>query len=134
MPAASDGLKSGDVTGRIIGPAYAVHNELGFGFGEKVYENSLAIELTRQGLKVRQQCPMVVRYKNAVVGEYQADLVVDENVVVELKAVQKLDAAHEVQLVNYLPATRIEVGLLINFGKRVEVRRRILTPGQKRSE
>jgi len=118
----------GELTEKIIGAAYKVHNAMGFGFLEKVYENALAFELTRAGLRVVQQQPIDVFYEAQRVGEYVADMVVDGKVVVEIKATGDLSKAHEVQLVNYLKATRIEVGLLINFGRSVEVRRRILTP------
>lgn len=120
----NDDFKHTDVTERIIGAAYEVHNELGFGFLEKVYENALAIELQEQGLSVRQQEPVQVFYKGHLVGDYVADLVVEDKVVVELKAVKLLDKAHEVQLVNYLKATRMEVGLLLNFGSSVKVTRK----------
>ena len=118
-------LKHGDITERIIGAAYEVYNTLGFGFLEKVYENAMAIELRRAGLKVEAQFPITVRYKGEVVGDYAADLVVDSCVIVELKAVSALDPVHEVHLVNYLKATGIEVGLLINFGREIQIKRRI---------
>ena len=97
--------KHSDITERIIGAAYQVYNTLGFGFAEKVYENALAIELGDAGLPVRQQHPIEVFYNGRTVGDYQADLVVDNKVIVEIKAVGGLDKAHEVQLVNYLKAT-----------------------------
>lgn len=113
-----------DLTHKIIGCAYKVHNTLGCGFLERVYENSLRIELEKLGLRVRQQEPISVVYDGTVVGEFYADLWVDQRVVVELKAVQALAKEHEVQLVNYLTATRIDVGLLLNFGVSVQVRRK----------
>jgi len=119
------GYKHSEITGKIIGAAYKIHGVLGWGFLEKVYENALAMELKREGLEVGQQCPVTVRYEGEVVGEYLADLVVDGKVVVEVKAVSDLELAHEVQLVNYLKATGIEVGLLLNFGRQVEVRRKV---------
>jgi len=97
---------------------------LGPGFLEKVYENALRIELEKLGLKVKQQEPINVTYEGQVVGEYYADLWVDETVVIELKALQALAKAHEVQLVNYLTATGIDTGLLLNFGPSVQVRRK----------
>lgn len=112
------------LTEKIIGCAYKVHNILGPGFLEKVYENSLRIELEKLGLRVKQQEPINVEYEGQVVGEYYADLWVDERVVVELKAAQALAKAHEVQLVNYLTATRIDLGLLLNFGSSVQVKRK----------
>ncbi len=93
---------------------------------EKVYENALRIELEEEGLGVQQQAQMDVSYRGRLVGEYFADLMVEGKVVVELKAVSELAKEHEVQLVNYLKASGTEVGLLINFGRSVEVRRRVL--------
>ncbi len=113
-----------DLTQKIIGCAYRVHNVLGPGFLEKVYENALRIELEKQGLRVRQQEPISVTYDGHIVGEYYADLWVDERVIVELKAAQTLVTAHEVQLVNYLTATSIDIGLLMNFGPSVQVKRK----------
>lgn len=108
----------------IIACAYKVHNTLGSGFLEKVYENALRIELEKLGRKVKQQEPINVSYEGQVVGEYYADLWVDDSVVIELKAVQTLVKRHEVQLVNYLAATHIDDGLLLNFGSSVEVKRK----------
>ena len=119
-------LKFNDLTETIIRAAFTVHNALGPGFLEKVYENALGIELRRAGLNVVQQAPLKVRYAGEIVGEYFADMVVNGKVLLELKAVSHILPAHEVQLVNYLKATGLEVGLLINFaGERVEIRRRI---------
>jgi GxxExxY protein len=118
-------LRHENITENIIGAAYEVHNTLGTGFLEKVYENALAIELRHIGLRIEQQYPIRVSYKGEIVGDYTADIVVEDKVVVELKAVNTLDPIHEVQLVNYLKATGVEVGLLINFGKSVDVRRKI---------
>lgn len=114
-----------ELTKKIIGAAFAVHNQLGFGFAEKVYENALVIELKKLALDVAQQAAINVLYDGQVVGDYIADLVVNGVVIVEVKAVAELDKTHEVQLVNYLKATGIEVGLLINFGRTVTVRRKI---------
>ncbi len=105
-----------ELTEKILGAAFKVQNTLGCGFLEKVYENAMIVELSRAGISVEQQKPMQVRYQGAIVGEYQADLVVDSRVMVELKAVSKLDSIHEAQLLNYLKATRVRVGLLFNFG------------------
>ena len=113
-----------EVRERIIGCAFRVHNRLGCGFLEKVYENAVRIELEKIGLVVKQQANIQVFYDGAVVGEFSADLFVQERVIVELKAVRSLATEHEVQLVNYLTATGVESGLLINFGRSVEVRRR----------
>ena len=113
-----------ELTEAIIGAAYAVHNKLGGGFLEKVYENALRVELLRRGFHVRQQAPIKVCYEGEIVGEFFADLLVEESVIVELKAVQSLTKEHEVQVVNYLNATGIEVGLLLNFSTSVQVRRK----------
>lgn len=112
------------LTKQIIGLAYKVHNTLGMGFLEKVYENALKIELEKAGLAVKQQEPINVYYEGQMVGEYYADLWVDNRVIIELKAVRTLDKVHEVQLVNYLSATRVNTGLLLNFGPSVQVRRK----------
>jgi GxxExxY protein len=117
-------MKDDDLTKTIIGCAYKVHNTLGPGFLEKVYENALRIELEKLGLRVKQQEPINVSYEGQVVGEYYADLWVEERVVIELKALQTLVKQHEVQLVNYLAATNIDSGLLLNFGPSVQVKRK----------
>ena len=117
-------MKVDDLTQKIIGCAYKVHNALGPGFLEKVYENALRIELEKLGLDVKQQEPINVGYEGQIVGEYYADLWVDGRVVIELKAVQTLTQRHEVQLVNCLTATGIEDGLLLNFGSSVQVKRK----------
>ena len=112
------------VTEAIIGCAMRVSNTLGAGFLEKVYENALAYEITQTGLKVDQQAPLTVRYRGVVVGEYAADLLVGGRVIVELKAVQALDGIHQAQLMNYLRATGIKTGLLLNFGTpRLQIKR-----------
>ena len=119
-------LQEEQLTNKIIGCAYTVHNTLGYGFLEKVYENALCIELSREGLSVKQKYPIEVYYDDVIVGEYIADLLVEEKVLIELKAVQNLCKEHEVQLVNYLVATGINIGLLINFGsKSVQIKRRL---------
>ena len=118
--------KHADLTRRIIGAAHEVHNELGFGFVEKVYETALVHELRSDGLTVDQQVAIDVVYKGERVGDYVADLIVAGKVIVEVKATKQLADAHGVQLVNYLKATGIEVGLLVNFGHRVDARRKIL--------
>jgi len=112
------------ITEKIIGGAYAVGNELGSGFLEKVYENSLAFELREAGLKVEQQKGVAVSYRGQNVGEYFADLLVEDEVLVEIKAARALDDANVAQCLNYLKATGRNVCLLINFGKpRVDVKR-----------
>jgi GxxExxY protein len=112
------------LTERIIGCAYAVHNQLGPGFLEKVYENALRIEFEEAGLSVQQQHPIPVHYRGRIVGDFFADLLVENQVVIELKAVRTIVKEHEVQLVNYLTATGIDDGLLINFGASVDVKRK----------
>ena len=109
---------------RVRQTAYAIHLYLGNGHLEKVYENALRIELIKLGHKVKQQEPINVTYEGHIVGEYFADLWVDEIVVLEIKAVQMLATIHEVQLVNYLVATGIDTGLVLNFGSSVQVRRK----------
>ncbi|MBO0721831.1 MAG: GxxExxY protein, partial [Blastocatellia bacterium] len=125
-----------EITKIIIGCAYDVHNKLGSGFLEKVYENALRIELYKKGLKVKQQESIKVWYESQVVGEYCADLWVEDRIIVELKAVQSVAKEHELQLVNYLTATNVETGLLINFGSSVQVRRKYkqFRPSQKQSD
>jgi GxxExxY protein len=112
------------ITEIIIGCAFEVHNKLGSGFLEKVYENALCIELRKKGLKVEQQSSIKVWYEGQVIGYYAADLWVEDRIIVELKAVQSLTKEHELQVVNYLTATKVDTGLLINFGSSVQVRRK----------
>jgi GxxExxY protein len=124
-------LKHEDLTDKIIGAFYDVYNSLGPGFLEKVYENALYIELTKRGLIVEQQKPVKVYYGSHPVGEYYADLIVNNAVIIEVKAADGIIAAHEAQLYNYLKATEIEVGLLLNFGPSPEFRRKFLTNDRK---
>ena len=122
-----DNYKNSELTEEIIGIFYHVYKTLGFGFLEKVYENSMMIMLKKAGFDCLSQKPIKVYFDNEIVGEYFADIVVEEKVIIELKAVNKLSSVHEVQLVNYLKATGIEVGLLLNFGSKPEVRRRVFS-------
>ncbi len=117
-------FKDSDLTDKIICCSYNVHNTLGSGFLEKVYENALCLELKSLGLRVEQQAPINIDYKGHLVGEYFADLLVEEKIILELKAVEALAPIHEIQLKNYLKGSRLELGLLINFGKSVEVKRK----------
>jgi GxxExxY protein len=118
-----------ELTRQIIGSAMKVHTKLGFGFVESVYENSLAHELRKSGLKVEQQVPIKVYYDDIVVGDFKADLAVNGETILELKAVEKSHVLHEVQLVNYLNATGKEIGLLLNFGaKSLEFKRKYRRP------
>jgi len=121
-----------ELTSNIISCFYKVYNTLGFGFLEKVYENALLFELSKSGLFVERQKPIKVYYEDKLVGEYFADLIVEDKVIIELKAVDALIEEHELQLINYLKATEIEVGLLLNFGKKPEIRRKIFTNTKKK--
>lgn len=122
-----ENYKHSELTERIIKEAYYVYNKLGYGFLEKVYENAMFIRLKNTGFNVSQQYPVNVYFENELVGEYFADILIEEKVILELKAIEKLIAIHEVQLVNYLKATKIEVGLLINFGPKIEIKRKVFT-------
>ena len=117
-------MEDKELTERIIACAFKVHQNLGAGFLEKVYENALLIALQKFGLRAKQQAPVTVWYEHQLVGEYYADLLVEDKVICELKAVQSLLPEHETQLVNYLVATGINTGLLLNFGKSVTVKRK----------
>lgn len=120
-----------DLSNKIIKAFYNVYNILGFGFLEKVYENALKFELQRMGYKVEQQRNIKVYFREKQVGDYFADLVVEDSIIVELKAAEALCEEHEAQLLNYLRATTIELGLLFNFGKKPEFRRKIFTNNKK---
>ncbi len=110
---------------KVIGCAFAVHNSLGFGFLESVYEKALGIELAKSGVAVATQVPIQVHYRDQVVGDFVADMLIANVLIVELKSVTALSIPHEVQLVNYLTATRIDHGLLLNFGpQKVEIKRK----------
>lgn len=123
-----------ELTQTIIGCFYRVYNELGYGFLEKVYENALAISLRKAGLVVGQQTPIDVYFEEQIVGQYEADLVVNDAVILELKAARSIDPKHEAQLLNYLKATRYEVGLLLNFGyDKAELKRKAFSNSRKGS-
>ena len=111
------------VTEMIIGAYYKVYNTLGYGFLEKVYENSMVIELVEQGFQIGQQQNITAYYKGIIVGDYVADIMVNDKIILELKAAESLRDEHVAQLMNYLKATDKEVGLLLNFGKKPEFRR-----------
>ncbi len=119
------------LTSKIIQGAYNVFNRLGFGFLESVYEKSLTKELIDLGLFVERQVPIQVYYKEELVGDFRADLLVDKLIIIELKAVEKIHPIHEVQLVNYLRATDKEIGLLFNFGHELIIKRKIFTNDRK---
>ncbi len=119
-------MKDESLTKKIIGAAFRVHNALGFGFLESVYENSLLIELGKEGVKAESQRPVNVYYEGQTVGKFVVDILVEDQIVLELKSVRQLATAHEVQLVNYLCATGMDIGLLLNFGpNKVDVKRKV---------
>ena len=124
--------KYNDRTEQIIKAFYDVYNELGFGFLEKVYQNALYLELKSRGFTVVPQKQIKVHFKGYEVGEYYPDLIVDDMVIVELKASEGIVEAFENQLINYLRATNIEVGLLLNFGKKPEFRRKLFDNDRKK--
>jgi GxxExxY protein len=124
-------MKHEELTEQIIQAFYKVYNTLGYGFLEKVYENAMVVELTLLGLKVEKQKSIVVNYFGHIVGEYFSDLIIEETVLCELKASPSVIKEHEVQLLNYLRATDIEIGLLLNFGKQPEFRRKIYDNDKK---
>ena len=116
-----------DTTDIILKSFYKVYNNLGYGFLEKVYENALLYELRNQGLDCEKQKPIKVYYEQIQVGEYYADIIVNECIILELKAAESIAEEHEFQLINYLKATEIEIGLLLNFGKNPEFKKKIFT-------
>ncbi len=124
-------MKHEEITEQIIKAFYKVYNTLGYGFLEKVYLNALLIELTEMGLKAEINKRIYVYYKERIVGDYIADMIVENIVICELKANENLSEENEHQLVNYLRATEMEVGLLLNFGKRPEIRRKIYDNDKK---
>lgn len=121
------GLLLEELTSKVIGAYYNVFNTLGYGFLEKVYENALCLELKKAGIIYANQYPIEVFYENQKVGTYFADILVHDQLIIELKAAESLREEHELQLINYLRATNIEVGLLLNFGKKPEFRRKIFS-------
>ena len=121
-----------ELTERIIAAFYEVYNTLGTGFLEKVYERSLMIELELGGMQAKAQVPIAVSYKGKIVGNYSADIVVNDVVVLELKAAEVIAAEYEYQLINYLRATEYEVGLVLNFGPKPQIRRKIYTNDRKK--
>ena len=119
-------MKHKELTSKIIECAFKVHNHLGFGFLESVYQNALLIELSRAGLQAEKDKKIQVKYSGEVIGDFVADIIVEDKIILELKSVNQIHSAHEAQLINYLKATGIEVGLLINFGDQVEIKRKVL--------
>ncbi len=112
-----------EITDIILRSFYEVYNELGAGFLESVYEKALNIVLTGYGMRVERQKDIPVFFRGNIIGNFKSDLIVNERVIVEIKAVRSLDSAHEAQLINYLKATNVEVGLLLNFGEKPEFKR-----------
>ena len=121
-------VKHQGLTAKIIECAYKIHNTLGFGFLEAIYQNALLIELIKAGLRAEKEKKIQVYYDSQLVGDYMADIIVENKVILELKSVKELHPAHSAQLINYLKATGIEVGLLINFSESVEIKRKVFTP------
>jgi len=124
MTADYQDFKHKELTEKIINIFYRVYNKLGYGFLEKIYENAMMIEFKREGILAVSQSPIKVFYDGEVIGEYYADILVDNKVIVEIKAAKRLVEENEAQLLNYLKATDIEVGLLLNFGTEPEVKRK----------
>lgn len=120
-----------DLSDKIIKCFYEVYNILGYGFLEKVYESALFNELKISGLNCERQKKIDVYYKATLIGEYYADIIVEDKIILELKAAEAICEEHEFQLINYLKATNVEVGLLLNFGKKPEIRRKIFTNDRK---
>lgn len=126
-----DNYLHSDLTAEIIKAYYRVFNTLGYGFLEKVYENAMLIELRKRGFFCTKQTPIDVLYEGEKVGFYFADLIVNDCVIIEIKAAESLCEEHEAQLTNYLKATTIEVGLLLNFGKKPEFKRKVFSSEYK---
>lgn len=125
-------LKHSDLTERIIGVFFDVYNELGHGFLESIYQQAMVLALTEAGLKVEQQVPIPVWFRDRQIGDFRADLLVERSVLLELEAARNLDFAYEKQLLNYLRGTDIEVGLLLNFGPAPEFRRLVFGNERKK--
>lgn len=117
MTQIKENLLFADISYKIVGLAMQVHNELGYGFLEKVYENALMVLFKENGIEARQQVPIAVRFHEVIVGDYTADVVVDNSIILELKAVNELSDAHKAQTLHYLKATEFRLAILINFGK-----------------
>lgn len=124
-------FKHTELTERLIGIFFEVYNELGYGFLESVYEEAYCVVLTSRGISFQRQYPVNVFFRGMNVGEFRSDLGVESSVIIEMKAVQKLDISHEKQLLNYLRATNFEVGLLLNFGPSAQIRRLALDNSRK---
>lgn len=128
MNADQQGLLHGELTDRVLRAFFDVYTQLGHGFLESVYEAALTIALNESGLKAERQVPISVRFRGHCIGEYRADLVVEDLLILEIKAQAALSPINEAQLLNYLKATGMQVGLLLNFGPKPQFKRRIFTP------
>jgi GxxExxY protein len=128
MNADQQGLLHGELTDRVLRAFFDVYTQLGHGFLESVYEAALTIALNESGLKAERQVPISVRFRDHCIGEYRADLVVEDLLILEIKAQAALSPINEAQLLNYLKATGMQVGLLLNFGPKPQFKRRIFTP------
>ena len=124
-------FKHRELTERIINVFYKVYNKLGYGFLEKIYENAMMLELKKEGITSASQSPIRVLYEGEIIGEYYADILVDNKVIIEIKASRRLVNENEAQLLNYLKSTDIEVGLLLNFGAKPEVKRKVFDNSMK---
>ena len=124
-------MKHEELTEDIIKIFYKVYNTLGYGFLEKIYENAMMIEFRKAGISAESQSPIEVTYEGEIVGEHAADIIVDSKVIIELKAAKKIAEDHHAQLLNYLKATDIEVGLLLNFGPKPEISRKVFDNSRK---
>ena len=131
MNADLSNIKHQEITDKVIKIFYKVYGQLGYGFLEKVYTNAIMIELKKEGIPAIAQSPIKVIYEKEVVGEYFADILVDIKVIVEIKAARGLASENEAQLLNYLKATDVEVGLLLNFGPKPEVKRKLFDNSRK---
>ena len=131
MSAEARGLKHGQLTERIIGVFYEVYNELGREFLESVYEQDMLIALSDAGLRVECQFPLNVTFRGRLIGDFRADLIVEHSVILELKATAGIDPGHEAQLLNYLRATEIEVGIVLNFGPKPQFKRMVFENSRK---
>lgn len=127
-----ENYKHSDLTAQVIKAYYNVYNKLGYGFLEKVYENSMLIELRKLGLYCQAQNPIEVYYEEEKVGVYVADIIVNDILIIEIKAAEAICEEHEAQLTNYLKATDIEVGILLNFGKKPEFKRKVFSEKYKK--
>ena len=131
MNADCQDFKHKELTEKIIKIFYKVYNKLGYGFLEKIYENAMMIDFRREGIPAVSQSAIKVYYEDEIVGEYFADILVDDKIIVEIKAARNLALEHEAQLLNYLKATSIEVGLLLNFGPKPEIKRKAFDNSRK---